>query len=82
VLRMLFMHSSTGLAIPAGIVVLCRFWTGAMAPAPFPSPAPFTGPPDQPGLRPRGARGPRVEATEQAFDRRTTGTRWRGESHA
>ncbi len=33
VLRMLFMHSSTGLAIPAEIVVLCRFETGAMAPA-------------------------------------------------
>ena len=39
VLRMLFMHSSTGLAIWAGIVVLCRFWTGAMAPAPAPFPS-------------------------------------------
>jgi hypothetical protein len=35
VLRMLFMHSSTGLAIRGGIVVLCRFWAGAMAVAPF-----------------------------------------------
>jgi hypothetical protein len=41
VLRMLFMHSSTGPAIRAGIVVLCRFLAGAMAPDPgFPSPAP------------------------------------------
>jgi hypothetical protein len=44
VLRMLFMHSSTGLAIPAEIVVLCRFSGGAMAPAPLPSPAPLIGP--------------------------------------
>ena len=28
-LTMLFMHSSTGLAIWAGIVVLCRFLAGA-----------------------------------------------------
>jgi hypothetical protein len=34
VLRMLFMHSSTGLAIRAEIVVLCRlFEAGAVAPA-------------------------------------------------
>jgi hypothetical protein len=37
VLRMLFMHSSKGLAILAGIVVLRRFWAGAMAPASRPS---------------------------------------------
>jgi hypothetical protein len=43
-LRTLFMHSSTGLAIWAGIVVLCTFSTGAMAPAPSPSPAPLKGP--------------------------------------
>jgi hypothetical protein len=31
---MLFMDSSTGLAIWAEIVARCRFWTGAMALAP------------------------------------------------
>ena len=31
------MHDTTGLAIRAGIVVLCRFLAGAMAPAAFPS---------------------------------------------
>ncbi len=36
---MIFMHSSTGLAIWGGIVVLCRFSTGAMAPAPLPFPS-------------------------------------------
>jgi hypothetical protein len=40
------MHSSTGLAIPAGFVVLCRFWAGAVAPAPgFPFPSAVTEPP-------------------------------------
>jgi hypothetical protein len=39
VLRTLFMHSSTGLAVSAEVVVLCRFWTGAMAPAPLPFPS-------------------------------------------
>jgi hypothetical protein len=34
VLRMLFMHSSTGLAIQAEIVVLCRFWKGDGARSP------------------------------------------------
>ena len=39
VLPMLFMVNATGLAIWRGIVVLCRFLAGAMAPAPalFPS---------------------------------------------
>jgi hypothetical protein len=44
VLRMFFMHSSTGRASRAGIVVLCRFLAGAMAPAPFPFPAPLKEP--------------------------------------
>jgi hypothetical protein len=33
------MHSSTGLAIWAGIVKLCSFLTGAMAAAPLPFPS-------------------------------------------
>ena len=33
VLPMLFMVNAAGLAIPAAIVVLCRFLAGAMAPA-------------------------------------------------
>ena len=40
VLTMLCMHNTTGLAIPAGIVVLRRFWSGcdgARSPFPFPS---------------------------------------------
>ncbi len=34
---MVFMYSAAGLGFWRGIVVLCRFWTGAMAPAPLPA---------------------------------------------
>ncbi len=34
----LFMYSTASLAIRRKIVVLCRFWTGAIAPAPLPRP--------------------------------------------
>ena len=61
VLRMLFVHSSTGLAIPAEVVVLCRFLRARSRPLP---PLPQRRLPGRPPIKAADAQRPRAKSRQ------------------